>query len=102
LAAIEVAPGPVGTEAGRVEAAAATATAPAAVEPPRAPAAATTEATAAMDARTPAATPTQTVPVRASTGDSGVNRGAWIALVAIGLGALSGVGAFRLRELLGA
>ena len=53
-----------------------------------------------------AATATATEPAlderTAGDGGSGVNRAAWIALASIALGALSGVGAFRLRELLSA
>ncbi len=58
-------------------------------------------ASATGAAARPELTPTEPSlePEAARSGD-GVNRSAWIALASIALGALAGVGAFRLRELL--
>ena len=119
LVGIEIDPGDAGSDGDRVaEATAVPAAADEADAPPTpalavateappssdasTPAATATEASPPSDASTPAATATEAAPDQgaASDGGGGANRAAWIALASIALGALGGVGAFRLRELL--
>lgn len=103
LVAIEIDPGDAEPDGARVaEATAVPAPADEADAPPTPAPAVATEAPPPSDASTPAATATEAAPDQdAETGgDAGVNRAAWIALASIALGALAGVGAFRLRELL--
>ena len=106
LVAIEIDPGDAGSDGDRVaEATAVPAAADEADAPPTPALAVATEAPPPSDASTPAATATTATEAApdqdaASDGGSGANRAAWIALASIALGALGGVGAFRLRELL--
>ena len=103
LVAIEIDAGDAGSDGDRVaEATAVPAAADEADAPPTPALAVATEAPPPSDASTPAATATEAAPDQdaASDGGSGANRAAWVALASIALGALGGVGAFRLRELL--
>ena len=63
----------------------------------------TANATGREPTLAPEVTATQpALPQDVADGGTGPNRAAWVALASVALGALAGVGAFRVREVMGA